>query len=134
MSSSAAQLDNLLNGNQSLRPFGTFEYFNEDGERTTIGYGEFNEHGQDSWVHDQRSIDYISRDECGYNYTIRENLIPLTDRDKFQRIILRAAGDDNYPGIPIQVLLLRDYFVQNTAEKGGLNLDVRRGEKRGFVC
>jgi hypothetical protein len=128
MSTSAAQLDNLLNGNQWLRPFGTFEYFNEQGVRTTYGYGEFNEHGQDSWVHDQRSIDYITRDECGYNYAIRDTIIPLTDRDKFQRIILRAAGDDNYPGIDTSALL-RDFFVQNTAEMGGMNLDVRKGEK-----
>ncbi len=128
MSTSASQLDDLLNGNQSLRPFGTFEYFNKEGVRTTFGYGEFNEHGQDSWVHDQRSIDYISRDECGYNYAIREELIPLTDRDEFQRIILRAAGDDNYPGIDTSALL-RDFFVQNTAEKAGMHLDVRKGEK-----
>jgi len=128
MSTSAAQLDNLLNGNQSLRPFGTFEYFNEEGVRTTYGYGEFNEHGQDSWVHDQRSIDYIARDECGYNYAIREQLIPLTDRDEFQRIILRAAGDDNYPGIDTSAHF-RDYLVQNTAHREGMNLDVRKGTK-----
>ena len=128
MSASSAQLDNLLNGNSSLRPFGTFEYFNEEGVRTCIGYGEFNEHGQDSWVHDQRSIDYISRDECGYNYAIREAMIPLTDRDEFQRIILRAAGDDNYPGIDTSAHL-RDFFVQNTAQREGLHLDVRKGEK-----
>ena len=128
MSLSAGQLDNLLNGNASLRPFGTFEFFNEEGTRTTIGYGEFNEHGQDSWVHDQRSIDYVSRDECGYNYAIREALIPLTDRDEYQRIILRAAGDDNYPGIDTSAHL-RDFFVQNTAHREGLHLDVRKGEK-----
>ncbi len=128
MSFSAEQLDNLLNGNQSLRPFGTFEYFNEEGERTTFGYGEFNEHGQDSWVHDQRSIDYISRDECGYNYAIRDQIIPQTDRDEFQRIILRAAGDDNYPGIDTSAHL-RDYFVQNTADRNNMHLDVRKGQK-----
>ncbi len=128
LSASAEELDNLLNGNQYLRPFGTFEYFNEDGVRTTFGYGEFNEHGQDSWVHDQRSIDYITRDECGINYAIRDTLIPLTDRKNFQRIILRAAGDDNYPGIDSSALL-RDFFIQNTSQKGGLNLDVRKGEK-----
>ena len=128
MSCSAGQLDNLLNGNQSLQPFGTFEYFNAEGDRTNIGYGEFNEHGQDSWVHDQRSIDYISRDECGYNYAIREEMIPLTDRDEFQRVILRAAGDDNYPGIDTSAHL-RDYFVQNSAKRSGLNLDVRTGQK-----
>jgi hypothetical protein len=128
MSLSASELDDLLNGNQWLRPFGTFEYFNEQGERTTFGYGEFNEHGQDSWVHDQRSVDYIARDECGYNYAIREEIIPLTDRDEFQRIILRAAGDDNYPGIDTSAHL-RDYFVQNTAQREGMHLDVRKGHK-----
>lgn len=128
ISASAGQLTQLLNGNQSLRPYGTFEYFNASGQRTTIGYGEFNEHGQDSWVHDQRSIDYVSRDECGYNYAIREPIIPITDRDEFQRIILRAAGDDNYPGIDSSALL-RDMFVQNIAEINNMNLDVRKGEK-----
>ncbi len=128
ISVSAATLDDLLNGNQSLQPFGTFEYFNKNGVRTTIGYGEFNEHGQDSWVHDQRSIDYITRDECGYNYAIRDTIIPITDRDEFQRIILRAAGDDNYPGIDSSALL-RDLFVQNTALMNGMHLDGRRGEK-----
>jgi len=128
VSASAAQLDDLLNGNQSLKPFGTFEFFNKEGVRTTFGYGEFNEHGQDSWVHPQRSIDYITRDECGYNYAIREKLIPLTDRDEFQRIILRAAGDDNYPGIDTSALL-RDFLVQNWAQKNGMHLDVRKGEK-----
>ncbi|GAB1417652.1 hypothetical protein MASR2M12_04170 [Bacteroidales bacterium] len=128
ISVSAATLDDLLNGNQSLRPFGTFEYFNKNGQRTTIGYGEFNEHGQDSWVHPQRSIDYITRDECGYNYAIRDTIIPITPRNEFQRIILRAAGDDNYPGIDSSALL-RDMFVQNTALMNGLHLDGRRGEK-----
>ncbi|KAF0129513.1 MAG: Spore coat protein CotH [Bacteroidetes bacterium] len=128
ISASAAQLDDLLNGNQSFTPFGTFEYFNKNGVRTTFGYGEYNEHGQDSWVHDQRSIDYITRDECGYNYAIRDTLIPITDRNEFQRIILRAAGDDNYPGIDSSALL-RDMFVQNTAQRNGMHLDVRKGEK-----
>ncbi|MBN2174204.1 MAG: lamin tail domain-containing protein [Bacteroidales bacterium] len=128
VSASSETLDNLLNGNSSLRPFGTFEYFNEEGERTTYGYGEYNEHGQDSWVHDQRSIDYIMRDECGYNYAIRDQIIPLTDRDEFQRIILRAAGDDNYPGIDTSAHL-RDFLTQNMAEKNHMHLDVRKGQK-----
>lgn len=128
ISISAQQLDELLNGNQSLVPFGTFEYFNKEGVRTTAGYGEFNEHGQDSWVHPQRSIDYITRDECGYNYAIRDTIIPITDRNEFQRIILRAAGDDNYPGIDSSALM-RDMFVQNTADINNMHLDVRKGEK-----
>lgn len=127
MSISAGQIQQLLNGNSSLRPFGTFEYFNADGIRTTFGYGEYNKHGQDSWVHPQRSIDYITRDECGYNYAIREQLIPFTDRDEYQRIIIRAHGDDNYPGNDTAAHL-RDYFIQNFAIKGDMHLDGRRGE------
>lgn len=127
MSVSAGQIQQLLNGNQSLAPFGTFEYFNADGVRTTYGYGEFNKHGQDSWVHPQRSIDYITRDECGYNYAIREQMIPFTDLDEFQRVIIRAHGDDNYPGND-SAAHLRDYFIQNFAIKGDMNLDGRRGQ------
>ncbi len=126
MSIAGDQIDDLLNGNGGLIPYGSFEYFNQDKVRTTYGYGSFNEHGQDSWVHPQRSIDYITRDECGYNYAIREKLIDLTDRDEFQRIILRAQGDDNYPGIDTSAHL-RDYFIENTACKHNLHLDVRKG-------
>lgn len=128
MSGSGDGLLTLLNGNSSLRPFGTIEYFNKDGIRTTYGYGEYNEHGQDSWVHDQRSIDYIMRDECGYNYALQEELIELTDRDEFQRVILRASGDDNYPGIDTSAHT-RDFIIQNLAEKIGMNLDVRKGNR-----
>jgi len=128
ISISSNTLDELLNGNQSLRPFGTAEYFNLDKIRTTSGYGEFNEHGQDSWVNDQRSIDYITRDECGYNYAIREKLLSLSTRDEFQRVILRASGDDNYPGIDTSAHL-RDMFIQKLANKHGLNLDVRKAER-----
>ncbi len=83
---------------QLLRPKGSIEFYNKFRVRTTKAYGEFNEHGQDSWVHPQRSIDYITRDEAGYNYALQEKFFSLSDRDEFQRVILRAAGDDNYPG------------------------------------
>ncbi|MBN1338504.1 MAG: CotH kinase family protein [Bacteroidales bacterium] len=128
ISASGNQLLNLLNGNSSLRPFGTMEYFNKQGVRTTRAYGEFNEHGQDSWVHDQRSIDYITRDECGYNYALQGKLLALTDREEFQRLIIRAEGDDNYPGIDTSSHT-RDFIIQNLAEKIGMSLDVRKGER-----
>jgi hypothetical protein len=128
ISVSSNTLDELLNGNQTLMPFGTAEYFNQEGVRTTFGYGEFNKHGQDSWVNDQRSIDYITRDECGYNYALREKLLTLSTRDEFQRVILRAAGDDNYPGIDTSAHL-RDMFIQKLSNKNNLNLDVRKAER-----
>jgi len=122
------EIEELLNGNQYLMPFGSFEFFNQQKVRTTFGYGEFNKHGQDSWVNDQRSIDYITRDECGYNYTIQEKLFSLSEREEFQRIILRAAGDDNYPGIDTSAHM-RDMFIQKLANKMDLSLDVRKAER-----
>lgn len=128
MSATGDQLTQLLNGNAGLRPQGSFEYFNENHERTNIAYGEFNKHGQDSWVNPQRSIDWITRDEMGYNYAIREKLLPLSDRNEFQRLILRAAGDDNYPGKDTSAHM-RDIWTQNLAQKSGMNLDVRKGAR-----
>ncbi|HOW25099.1 MAG TPA: CotH kinase family protein [Bacteroidales bacterium] len=118
----------LLNGDESLRPWGSAEFFNKEKVRTTTAYGEFNEHGQDSWVHPQRSIDYIARDECGYNKALFEKFFSLSDREEFQRVILRAAGDDNYPGIDTSAHI-RDDFVQTLSEKAGQKLDWRRSER-----
>jgi hypothetical protein len=118
----------LLNGNQTLRPDGSIEFFNKFKVRTTTAYGEFNEHGQDSWVHPQRSIDYITRDEAGYNFALQEKFFALSDRDEFQRLILRAAGDDNYPGIDTSAHL-RDDFVQTLSQLSGQHLDWRKSER-----
>ncbi len=128
ISTSSETLDNLLNGNGSLKPFGTIEHFDKQGIRTTHAFGEFNEHGQDSWVHPQRSMDYITRDECGYDFALHGQLMSRSDRDEFQRLIFRAEGDDNYPGIDTSAHL-RDFLIQNLAHKSHLNLDVRQGEK-----
>ena len=117
LSTSANQLTSMLNGNQSLRPHGTIEYFDVDGNsREDYGYGEYNKHGQDSWAFPQRSFDYIARDEMGYHDAIHEKLLSLSDRDEFQRIIIRASGDDNYPGIDSSAHM-RDMFIHKFAIK-----------------
>jgi hypothetical protein len=120
-------LEELLNGNAGLIPYGSIEYFNRDKQRTTTAYGDFNKHGQDSWVHPQRSIDYVTRDECGYNYALKEKFFPLSDRDEFQRIILRACGDDNYPGIDSSAHI-RDDLVETLSQMAGQQLDWRKSE------
>ena len=98
VSISATGLTSLANNiNSSLRPFGSIEYFDATKQLTAKTYGEFNRHGQDSWANSQRSLDFVSRDEMGYNHSLEESLFNTTNRDKFQRVILRAAGDDNYP-------------------------------------
>lgn len=121
-------LKELLNGNNALRPRGTIEFFSKFKIRKTTAYGEFNEHGQDSWVHDQRSIDYITRDENGYSNALHEKFFALSDREEFQRVILRAAGDDNYPGIDTSAHM-RDDFVQTLSQKSGQHLDWRKSER-----
>ena len=121
-------LTTLLNGDQTLRPRGSIEYYNKFKTRTTKAYGEYNEHGQDSWVHDQRSFDYITRDENGYNYALQEKIFALSDRDEFQRVIIRAAGDDNYPGIDSSAHL-RDDYVETLSQLSGQHLDWRKSER-----
>ena len=128
LSTSADALTTLLNGNQSLKPHGTIEYFDIDGNRKDAGYGEYNKHGQDSWQFPQRSFDYIARDEMGYHDAINDKLLEYSERESFQRIIIRASGDDNYPGIDSSAHT-RDIFIQKLANKNNLNVDLRRGER-----
>lgn len=133
ISISGTQLTNLANGSGTLEPKGTFEYFDTAGVRKANTYGEFNRHGQDSWVLSQRSLDFVSRDEMGYNHSIEEKLFEYSTRENFQRIILRAAGDDNYPAdhrpANIGSAHVRDAYIHMLAKKGGMNLDVRNAEK-----
>lgn len=133
VSIAANDLTDLANGDGNLRPEGTIEYFNIHHVLKTAGYGEFNRHGRDSWALDQRSVDFIMRDEFGYNYALQEQLFSLTDRDEFQRIILRAGGDDNYPAAhqPSNEgsAHLRDAYLQNLSKAGNLHLDVRVATK-----
>ncbi len=132
VSISGTQLTNLANGSGSLEPVGTWElYVNQ--ARVAKTYGEFNRHGQDSWVLSQRSLDFISRDEMGYNHSIEHQIFASTPNDNYQRMILRAGGDDNYPADHRPAnqgsAHIRDAYIQNMAIEGGLNLDVRRGAK-----
>ena len=52
--------------------------------------GEFNKHGNDSWAYAQRGFDYIMRDQFGYNHALQDKLFMTKDRDKFQRVIVKA--------------------------------------------
>lgn len=126
-------LKQLANGNKDIRPIGSMEYFDTDLIRQDETYGELNSHGQDSWVNDQRSLDWISRDEMGYSRAVTEKLFRSSERDTYQRLIFRAAGDDNYPATDKPYhegsCHLRDDYVQTLAERGGMALDVRSSER-----
>ncbi len=125
----ADDIQKLANGDKELRPVGSMEYFDSDLVRQDATYGELNSHGQDSWVNDQRSLDWISRDEMGYSRAVTEKLFSSSDRDSYQRLIFRAAGDDNYPATNKPYhdgsCHLRDDYVHTLAERGGMALDVR---------
>jgi hypothetical protein len=68
------------------------------------------------------------RDECGYNFALLEKLFSDTDRDEYQKVILRACGDDNYPGIDSSAQV-RDDFVQTVSVKAGMSLDERKSAR-----
>jgi len=128
ISVSADDLVDLLNGDASLVPVGSYEYFSPDGQRITHSYGQINKHGQDSWSNPQRSIDLVSRDECGYNFALVNKFFKTSDRTEFQRLILRASGDDNYPAKDTAIQM-RDDFIMTASDLMGQHLDWRRSHR-----
>ena len=124
MSVSGAQVDNLLNGNGGLEPRGTIEIYSNDGSLLDKARGEFNEHGNDSWAYAQRGFDYITRDQFGYNHAIQDELFNGKDRDKYQRLIVKAAANDNYPfSYGNSGAHIRDAYVQSLSQVADLRLD-----------
>ncbi len=126
ISISGSDLEQLLNG-QQFDPQGAFELFGEDKQLIDEAYGEFNKHGNDSWAYDHRGIDYITRDQMGYTSSISHKIFPTQDRDRFQRLILKAAANDNYPyedgGAHI-----RDAYIHHLSQLAELELDERSYE------
>ncbi|MGB1217550.1 MAG: CotH kinase family protein, partial [Saprospiraceae bacterium] len=129
----ADEVINLANGDGVLIPIGSLEYFNTDKEREATSYGSLNRHGQDSWVLDHRSIDWISRDEMGYSKAVNAELFSYSDRDEYQKFMFRNSGDDNYPAINDGdhegSTHIRDEFIHQLAQDGGMKLDVRAVER-----
>ena len=128
ISISGNEVDELINGEVYLRPIGAFEIFDENGVLIDEAVGEFNKHGNDSWAYDQRGLDYITRDQYGYNYAINDKLFTTKDRESFQRLILKAAANDNYPetfGSPAHI---RDSYVHSLSQIGDLRMDERSHE------
>jgi hypothetical protein len=128
ISVAADGLTDLLNGDASLVPYGSYEYFGTDDQLTTSSYGQINKHGQDSWSNPQRSIDVVSRDECGYNSALKNKFFKTSDRTEFQRLILRASGDDNYPAKD-SAIQMRDDFIMTASDLMGQHLDWRRSHR-----
>ncbi|MDF1694527.1 MAG: CotH kinase family protein [Saprospiraceae bacterium] len=129
----ADRVQDLANGEGSLIPIGSIEYFNTDKEREATSFGSLNRHGQDSWALDHRSLDWVSRDEMGYSKAVNAPLFSFSDRDEYQKFMFRNSGDDNYPAINDfnhqGSTHIRDEYVQTLAREGGLKLDSRSVER-----
>jgi gliding motility-associated-like protein len=119
-------LDILNNGGSTTIAESNLEYFDASLVLLDETFGEFNEHGGTSNSNDQRGMDYIVRDEFGYDHQIENQLFRGKDRDKFERIILKAAAGDNYPGY--DGAHIRDAYVQSLGQKIGMKLDSRTYE------
>mgnify|MGYP001161477982 CR=1 FL=1 len=113
-------------GSSGLEPEGAIEWFDKNGMLIDKGTGEFNKHGNDSWAYDQRGFDYIMRDQFGYNYALKDQLFDTKNRDKFQRVIVKAAANDNYPfSFGGSGAHIRDAYVHHLSQIGDLRLDER---------
>ena len=113
-------------GSSSLEPKGTIEWFDKNGVLLDKGTGEYNKHGNDSWAYDQRGFDYIMRDQFGYNYALQDQIFATKSRDKFQRVIVKAAANDNYPfSYNGSGAHIRDAYVHHLSQIGDLRLDER---------
>lgn len=125
----ADQLLDLAGGQGSVIPIGSLEYFDTSDELTATAFGSLNRHGQDSWVLDHRSLDWITRDEMGYHKDIEAKLFDNSERENYQRMMFRNSGDDNYPARDDFAhqgsTHVRDEYVQHLSRKGEMYLDTR---------
>jgi len=102
---------------------GAFELFETDGTLADEGEGYYNKHGNDSWAYGQRGIDFIMKDQYGYNYAVQHKIFTNKSRKKFQKLILKPAANDNISfedGAHI-----RDAYVHTLSQLGHLRMDER---------
>jgi len=102
------------------------EFFQSNGMFRVEATGDSNEHGNDSNAYGQRGFDYVTRDQMGYDYAIEAQLFSVKQRDKYQRIIFKAAANDNYPFEP--GAHIRDSYVHTLSHRADLRLDERTSE------
>jgi gliding motility-associated-like protein len=113
----------LLTGTQLEAETG-LEYFNETGAKIAETQGVSDEHGNDSWSYNQRGFDFISKDEMGYNYGVNAPIFINKDRDSYQRLIFKAAANDNYP-FATGGAHIRDSYCHTLSQRAKLNMDER---------
>jgi gliding motility-associated-like protein len=106
---------------------GTIEYFSPQGVLIDEGSGYYNKHGNDSWAYPQRGLDFVMRDQFGYNHAIQYPIFRAKNRDEYSRIMLKAAASDNYP-FENGGAHIRDAYVQTLSQVNKLKLDERSYE------
>ena len=102
------------------------EFFHADGTFWVEASGDSNEHGNDSNAYGQRGFDCIIRDQMGYNHAFEAELFHVKERDEYQRLIFKAAANDNYPFEP--GAHIRDAYVHTLSHLADLKLDERTNE------
>ena len=120
--SGAGLEDGAWNGDEPMH----IEFFHEDGSFWVEAEGDSNEHGNDSNAYPQKGFDYITRDQMGYDDVVDADLFHISNRGKFQRLIFKAAANDNYPfsgGAHV-----RDAYCQTLSAVSDLHLDERTSE------
>lgn len=102
------------------------EFFHADGSYWCEASGDSNEHGNDSNAYPQKGFDYITRDQMGHSYALTEPLFHVKERDAYQRLIFKAAANDNYPSSGGGHI--RDAYVQTLSHLADLKIDERTNE------
>ena len=120
------KVNNLLGGSYTDADAG-IEYFDRSNILKAEVTGTANKHGNDSWAYNQRGFDFVSKDQYGTNYALLNKLFDYKDRTEFQRIIVKALANDNYP-FSTGGAHIRDPYVHMLSYRGGLHLDVRTYE------
>jgi gliding motility-associated-like protein len=116
-------LNLLFGGNQTVRE-GSVEYFDDNLVFRSEVTGTFDKHGNDSWAYQQRGVDFVSRDQFGDNYGVLHKIFKTKNRQEFQRLIIKAAANDNYP-FQTGGAHIRDSYVHHLSQTGKLHMDER---------
>lgn len=120
VSISGTTLDGGWNGNELTN----LEFF-QNGSFVVESHGDSNEHGNDSNAYGQRGFDYITRDALGYDDKLEHPMLHTSDRPSYQRLIFKAAANDNYP-FSNGGAHIRDAYVCELSRLGNLHLDERK--------
>ncbi|MEM7162396.1 MAG: CotH kinase family protein [Bacteroidota bacterium] len=114
-------------GGPGPEPVINFELFAPGGAFLTESTGDSNEHGNDSNAYDQRGFDYISRDQYGNKNALYHEIFRDKSRDEYQRLILKAAANDNY-NFQNGGAHIRDSYVHSLSQVADLRMDERSFE------